>query len=93
MRASRATGIGTIVKTVSGNGLSATTVYQNGAGQTVDTQTETLTYDANGDGDQSDDVLQVYDTATGLLHNTHQAATRTVRGTPHMRSASDIASP
>jgi hypothetical protein len=31
--------------------------------------------DLNGDGDQSDDVLQVYDTATGLLHNTHQAAT------------------
>jgi autotransporter passenger strand-loop-strand repeat protein/YD repeat-containing protein len=42
--------LGTIVKTVSGNGLSKTTTYQNASGQTVDTQSDTTTFDANGDG-------------------------------------------
>lgn len=42
--------LGTIVKTTSGNGLSVQTVYKNGAGTTVDTQSETTTYDTNGDG-------------------------------------------
>ena len=31
--------------------------------------------DLNLDGDTSDDVLQVYDTATHILHNTHQPVT------------------
>ncbi|WP_407117521.1 hypothetical protein [Bradyrhizobium sp. LMG 9283] len=42
--------LGTIVKTTSGNGLSVQTVYKNGAGTAVDTQSETTTYDTNGDG-------------------------------------------
>ncbi|MDH2344191.1 phage tail tip lysozyme [Bradyrhizobium sp. SSUT77] len=42
--------LGTIVKTASGNGLSVQMVYKNGAGTTDDTQSETTTYDSNGDG-------------------------------------------
>jgi autotransporter passenger strand-loop-strand repeat protein len=42
--------LGTITKTTSGNGLSVQTVYQNAAGTTVDTQSETTTFDTNGDG-------------------------------------------
>ncbi|PWT75507.1 MAG: hypothetical protein C5B46_02510, partial [Proteobacteria bacterium] len=41
--------VGTIVKTTSGNGLSQSTQFNNGS-TTVDTQSETTTYDANGDG-------------------------------------------
>ena len=43
--------MGTITKTTSGNGLTTQTVYQNSASATVDTQSETTTYDTNGDGD------------------------------------------
>ena len=42
--------LGTVTRTTSGNGLSVQTVYQNAAGTTVDTQSETTTYDTNGDG-------------------------------------------
>ena len=42
--------LGTIVKTTSGNGLSVQTVYKNGTATTVDTQSETTTYDTNGEG-------------------------------------------
>ena len=42
--------LGTITRTTSGNGLSVQTLYQNAAGTTVDTQSETTTFDTNGDG-------------------------------------------
>jgi len=68
--------IGTIVKTVSGNGLSATTVYKNGAGVTVDTQTETLTYDVNGDGGS---LLDLEDTDVINGTTTLQSSVQTQR--------------
>ena len=47
--------LGTVIKTTSGNGLSTSTTYQNAAGATVDAQTSTTSYDANGDGGTLED--------------------------------------
>ena len=47
--------LGTITTTTSGNGLTKTKTYTNGSGSTVDSQSDTTTYDANGDGGTLDD--------------------------------------
>ena len=44
-----------VVKWTSGNGLLASTTYENASGTAVDTQTDTTTYDTNGDGGTLED--------------------------------------
>ncbi|QOZ33208.1 hypothetical protein XH92_17280 [Bradyrhizobium sp. CCBAU 53421] len=48
--------VGSVVKTSSGNGLIGTTTFRNGVGATVDIQSNTTTYDANGDGGTLNDL-------------------------------------
>lgn len=50
--------LGTIAATISGDGLSKTTVYKTAAGVTTDTQSDVTTYDANGDGGRLEDFEQ-----------------------------------
>ncbi len=47
--------LGTILRETSGNGLVASTTYENASGTAVDTQTDTTTYDTNGDGGTLED--------------------------------------
>ncbi len=48
--------IDTVTETTSGNGLSKTKTYVNGAGTTTDSETDTTTFDANGDGGTLNDA-------------------------------------
>ncbi len=47
--------LGTITTTTSGNGLTKTKTYTNGGGTTVDSQSDTTSYDANRDGGRLED--------------------------------------
>lgn len=47
--------LGTVVTTTSGNGLSWQKVYKNASSITFDTQSDTTTYDVNGDGGTLED--------------------------------------
>ncbi|TWC00217.1 hemolysin type calcium binding protein [Bradyrhizobium macuxiense] len=57
--------LGTVVKSTSGNGLSTSLVYENAGGTALDTQTDTTTYDSNGDGGTVETFVDA-DAAAGL---------------------------
>ncbi len=57
--------LGTVVETMSGNGLALSKTYKNAGGTAVDTETYATTYDSNGDGGQVE-TWQDNDAAVGF---------------------------
>jgi len=69
--------LGTEVKTASGNGLEKSTTYENADGQTVDAETDTTTYDPDGDGGTTETFQDTDNELNGVTFTTSRATQTT----------------
>lgn len=67
----------TVTKATSGNGLVMSTQYENGGGTVVDTQTDTTTYDSDGDGG----TTEIFQDTDNLVSGVTATTTRTTQTT------------
>jgi YD repeat-containing protein len=75
--------LGTVVKTRSGNGLAISTQFENASGTTVDAQSDTTTFDSNGDGGTTETCLDTDNIVSGITFTT----TRTKQTAGNAQSA------
>ncbi len=69
--------LGTIIKSTSGNGLVKSTTYKNASGTIVDSQSDTTTYDSNGDGGTTETFLDSDTLVSGSTFTTSRTTQTT----------------